>query len=95
MENIRYISLSIAEVVEGVLLHARGILDDESFDWPKSRVGLEAVLADLGAKSADDPAIERLRGFIATGDEAWKARRKDAPSLRFGFGAIGRAIPGR
>ena len=75
-EDVRYIALSISEIVDGVILHAQMMLDDETYDWPKTRAALEVILADLEAQSASDPGIERLRGFIAAGDEVWKARYK-------------------
>ena len=74
MEDMRYIVLSIAEIVDGVLLDAQRMLDDETH-WPTSRVALARILADLEAQSVGDPGIERLRGFIARGDEVWKVRR--------------------
>jgi len=85
MEDVRYIALSLAEIVDGVLLHAQRMLDDETYDWPTSRVALERILADLEAQSAGDPGLERLRGFIATGEEVWKIRRRSV--LRFPRGA--------
>lgn len=68
--------LSIAEIVDGVVRHAQRMLDEETYDWPTSRVALERILADLEAQSIGDPGIERLRGFIATGEEIWKIRQR-------------------
>lgn len=76
MEDVRYIALSLAEIVDGVLLHAQRMLDDETYDWPTSRAALEIILEDLEERSAGDRGIERLRGFIATGDELWKIRQR-------------------
>lgn len=75
MEDV--IVLSIAEIVDGVLLHAQKMLDDETYDWPSSRAALERILADLEAQSFSDSGIERLRGFIAAGEEVWKIRQEN------------------
>jgi hypothetical protein len=93
MEDVRYIALSIAEIVDGVLLHAQRMLDDETYDWPTSRVALERILADLEAQSTGDPGIERLRGFIATGEEVWKIRQRSVWWFRrrARFGPINRS----
>ena len=66
--------IRIAEIVDRVILHAQKMLDDGAYDWPASRAALERILADLEARSVDDPCLERLRRFIALGDDAWKAR---------------------
>jgi hypothetical protein len=73
-EDVRRAMIGIAEIVERVILHAQRMLDDGAYDWPTSRAALERILADLEARSVDDPRLERLRRFIALGDDAWKAR---------------------
>ena len=73
-EDVRCAMIGIAEIVDRVILHAQRMLDDGAYDWPASRAALERILADLEARSVDDPCLERLRQFIALGDDAWKAR---------------------
>ncbi len=70
-------TLEIAEIVDQVIGHAQRMLDDGAYDWPASRAALERILADLEARSAGDPDLERLRQFIAGGDDARKARRRE------------------
>ena len=76
-EGVRYVALSISETVDGVILHVQRMLDGGTYDWPKSRAALERTLADLEAQSAGDPGIERLRRFIANGQEVWETRHRD------------------
>ncbi len=90
-EDVRHITLSIAEIVDGVLLHAQSMLEDETYGWPKTRAALERILADLETQSAGDPGIERMRRLMATGEEVWKMRQEREHWLRLRprFGAIG------
>ena len=62
----------IAEIVDRVIDHARRMLDEGAYDWPTSRAALARILADLQARSDNDPSLRRLRRFIALGDRAWR-----------------------
>ena len=68
-------TVGIDEIVERVILQAQRMLDDGAYDWPASRAALTRILADLEARSVGDPALERLRQFVALGDDAWKVRQ--------------------
>jgi len=69
-------TIGIDEIVDRVIVHAQRMLDDGAYDWPASLAALERILADLEARSVGDPAVERLREFIALGNKAWKASRR-------------------
>ena len=68
-------TVGIAEIVDRVIVHAQKMLDEGTYGWPASRAALVKILADLEARSAGDPGLERLRQFIALGDDAWKGRQ--------------------
>jgi hypothetical protein len=69
-------TVGISEIVDRVIVHAQRMLDDGAYGWPASRAALARILADLEARSAGDPSLERLRQFIAVGDDAWKVRQR-------------------
>jgi hypothetical protein len=60
----------VAEIVDRVIAHAQKMLDDGAYAWPASRAALARILVDLEGRFADDPGLERLRQFIALGDDA-------------------------
>jgi hypothetical protein len=64
-------SVSIADIVERTIRHARRMSKEGIYDWPTARVALMKVLADLEARSPGDASLERLRQTIAWGDRAW------------------------
>jgi hypothetical protein len=66
----------IVEIVNGLIANAQRMLDDGDYDWPATRAALERILANLEARSLGHPDLERLRRFIALGDEAWSARQR-------------------
>ena len=65
----------IAEIVDRVIDHAQRLWDEGAYDWPTSRAALARIMADLQARSANDPSLRRLRRFIARGDRAWRERK--------------------
>jgi hypothetical protein len=66
-------SVSIADIVERTIRHARRMSKEGIYEWPTARVALMKVLADLEARSPGDASLERLRQTIARGDRAWAA----------------------
>ena len=66
----------IEEIVDRVIVLAQRMLNDGVYTWPESRAALARILADLEARAAGDPGLERLRQFIALGDNEWKVRCK-------------------
>jgi hypothetical protein len=61
----------IDEIVRRSIRHARLMLKQGSYNWPVARLALRQILADLEARSPDDPSLPRLRAFIASKDRAW------------------------
>jgi len=70
-------SVSIEEFVDRTIRHARRMDIVGLHEWPTARSALTKILADLERRSPDEPSLERLRRFIARGDRAWKARRRE------------------
>jgi hypothetical protein len=64
----------IAEIVDRVIVHAQRMINDGVYDWATSRLTLARILADLEARSLDDPSLARLRRFIRLVDCTLKAR---------------------
>lgn len=60
--------VSIADIVSQTIRHARRISRGGRYEWPTARAALMKILADLEARSPDDPALGRLRRYIAFGD---------------------------
>ena len=63
----------IGDMVDQIIAHAQKMLDEKAYDWPTSRAALTRILADLEARTLGHPSLERLRQYIAEGDEAWKS----------------------
>jgi hypothetical protein len=61
----------IEEIVRQSIRHARRMLREGVYDWPTARRALERILADLEARSPNDPSLARLRAFIASRDRFW------------------------
>jgi hypothetical protein len=68
---------AIADMVDQVIAHAQTMLDENAYDWPTSRAALTRILADLEARTHGHPSLERLRRYVAEGDEAWNAGRPE------------------
>jgi len=87
--------IGIAEIVDGVIVHAQRLLDDGAYDWPASRAALQKSWS-TETRSVDDPNVERLRRFIALTDDAWNARSHLhlllEPARRHVVGPMGRMI---
>ena len=64
----------IVEIVDRLIASEERRLENEDYDWPRSRARLKRTLADLEARSLGHPELKRLRWFIEISDEAWKAR---------------------
>ncbi len=61
-------SAPISEIVDHVIRHARKMSTSVGYDRETARAALGRLLADLERRDPDDPALERLRAFIAEGD---------------------------
>jgi hypothetical protein len=61
-------SVSIASIVRRSIRHALQMSKHGFHDWRTARAALTRILDDLESRSSSDPAIERLRRFIARGD---------------------------
>jgi hypothetical protein len=61
----------IDQIVRRSMRHARLMLKQGSYNWPVARLALRKILADLEESAPDDPALSRLRTFIASQDRAW------------------------
>jgi hypothetical protein len=61
----------IDEIVRRSIRHARLMLREGPYNWPVARRALRKILADLEARSPNDPSLPRLRAFIASQDRAW------------------------
>jgi hypothetical protein len=66
----------IDEIVRRSIRHARLMLREGSYNWPVARRALRKILADLEARSPNDPSLPRLRAFIASQDRAWLRRNR-------------------
>ena len=71
-------SASVADIVRRTIRHARRISREGAYDWPVARVALQKILADLEARSPDEPSLERLRQVIERGDRAWQLKIDEA-----------------
>ncbi len=71
-------SASVADIVRRTIRHARRISKEGAYDWPVARVALQKILADLEARSPDEPSLERLRQVIERGDRAWQLKIDEA-----------------
>ncbi len=67
----------IVEIVDRLIAAEERRLKRDNYNWPRSRLRLRRVLADLEARSLGHPDLKRLRWFIAISDEAWKARKRN------------------
>ncbi len=66
--------VSIADIVRQTIRHARRMSRGGRYEWPTARAALIRILADLEGRSRDDPALERLRRYIALGDRAFRGK---------------------
>ncbi|HKN28896.1 MAG TPA: hypothetical protein VJY34_13820 [Roseiarcus sp.] len=64
----------IVEIVDRLIAAEEKMLENDDYDWPRSRAALGRILADLETRSLGHPELKRLRWFIEISDEAWKAR---------------------
>lgn len=67
-----------ADIVDRSIRHARKLSTAKGYDWTTARAALTRILADLETRDPDDPGLDRLRRFIAEGDQASAAARDDA-----------------
>jgi hypothetical protein len=63
-----------SDIVDRAILHAQRLSRLATYGWPTARSALVRILADLEARAPGDPAVERLRQFIAEGDKTWAER---------------------
>jgi hypothetical protein len=59
----------VSDIVDGLIEHAKRLLDEGAYGWPTSRAALERILADLDARTPGHPSLDRLRLFLAQGDK--------------------------
>ena len=64
-----------ADIVDRALLHARRLAKSKNYDWPTARAALARILDDLETRGQGGASLDRLRLFIAEGDDAFAARR--------------------
>ena len=60
-------SAQTSDIVDRAIDHARRLVA-KGYNWPTARIALRRILADLEARTPDDPSLDRLRRFIAEGD---------------------------
>ena len=58
----------IGVIVDQAIMHTRQLLDSSAVEWEVARVGLMKIRDTLGGDALGDPALERLRNFIAKQD---------------------------
>jgi TilS substrate binding domain len=64
-----------SEVIDRAIRYARKLSTTDRYDWPTARAALARILADLEARDPTDPALDRLRRFIAEGDRTGSVPR--------------------
>ncbi len=71
-------NVSTNEIVSHVISHERRLAKEGGYNWPAAKGALTRVLAELEARSPEDPSLDRLRAFIALGDRSFAPHKTKA-----------------
>ena len=58
----------IGAIVDQAIMHTRRLLESSTVEWEVARVGLMKIRDTLADDAPGDPALDRLRDFIAEQD---------------------------
>ena len=66
-----------ADIVDRSIRHAQKLSTAKGYRWSTARAALMRILADLEARDPNDPSLDRLRRYIAEGDQASRGDAKN------------------